>query len=107
MTKQQRIMKWEDKIKQIVQDYKYLSKRCQTATDVGTLNTYGHLNHAIWTMFNTMLDMVDHSGWISWYVFENDCGAKKMAAVNHGKLRKITTPRQLAKLIVEDENRQN
>jgi len=103
MTKKQRIDKWEVKIKQIVHDYKYLSKRCQAAEDAGALNAEGHLYHAIWAMFDSMLDMVDHSGWISWHVFENECGAKKMVGGVNGKVNKITTSRTLAKLIVESE----
>ena len=105
MTKQERINQWEVRIKKICYNYKYLTKRCRAACDAGTLNPEGHLYHAIWMAFDTMLDMVDEFEWISWYVFENDCGAKKMKAGYDGKLSKITTPRQLAKLIVEGENR--
>jgi hypothetical protein len=103
MTKKQRIDKWEEKIKQIVHDYKYLSKRCQAASDAGCLDPEGHLYHAIWAMFDNMLKMVDHSDWISWHVFENECGAKKMVGGVNGKVDKITTSRMLAKLIVESE----
>jgi len=105
MTKQERINEWEKKIEQIVSSYKNLSKRCDAADEAGTLNAEGNLFHAIWHLFDTMLRMVDQHDWISWYLFENDCGAKKMEAGHDGKLSKITTPRKLAELIVEDENR--
>lgn len=105
MTKQERINKWEVKIGKIVSDYKKLTASCDACFDAGVLDIDGNLYTAIWATFDTMLDMIDEFEWISWYVFENDCGAKKMQAGHDGKLSKITTPKQLAKLIVEDENR--
>jgi len=105
MTKQERINKWEVKIEKIVSDYKKLNASCDACFDAGVLDIDGNLYTAIWAIFDTMVDMVDEFEWIEWYVFENDCGAKKMQAGHDGKLSKITTPRQLAKLIVEGENR--
>ena len=107
MTKKERIDKWEEKIERIIKDYKNLTACCDACFDAGVLDADGNFYTAIWAMFDNMLDMVDRSGWISWYVFENDCGAKKMQAGHDGKLSEISTPRQLAQLIVEDENRQN
>jgi len=107
MTKQERINEWEKKIEQIASNYKNLSKRCDAADEAGTLNAEGNLFHAIWHSFDTMLRMIDQHDWISWYLFENDCGAKKMEAGHDNKLSKITTPKQLAKLIVESEDRYN
>ena len=107
MTNKERIDKWEEKIERIIKDYKNLTACCDACFDAGMLDVDGKLYTAIWAMFDNMLDMVHRSGWISWYVFENDCGAKKMEAGYDGKLSKIIKPRHLAKLIVEDENRQN
>jgi hypothetical protein len=52
-----------------------------------------------------MLKIIDQHDWISWYLFDNDCGKRKMEAGHDGKLSKISTPKQLAQLIVKDENR--
>jgi len=104
MTKQDRINKWEVKIGKIVLHYKKLTASCDACFDAGVLDVDGNLYTAIWTMFDNMLDMIDHNDWISWYVFENDCGVMKMEAGHNGKLSKITTPKQLAKLIVDGEN---
>ena len=103
MTKKQRIDEWEKKIKQIVSDYKKLTACCDAASDAGALDTEGRLYNVIWMTYDNMLKMVDYSDWISWYVFENECGAKKMVSGVNGKVNKITTPRMLAKLIVESE----
>jgi len=105
MTEEQRIKKWEKKIEQIISDYKTLSDCCDAANDAGVMNIDGKLFTAIWSAFDAMLKMVDQHDWISWYLFENDCGAKKMEAGHDDVLNEITTPRKLAELIVQDENR--
>jgi 23S rRNA pseudoU1915 N3-methylase RlmH len=105
MTKQERINQWEKKIKQIVGNYKRLSAACDEANEAGCLDTDGKLHTAIWLSFDLMMVHIDQQEWLEWYIYDNDCGSKKMEAGYDSKLSKITTPRQLAKLIVEDENR--
>lgn len=44
----------------------------------------------------------DNGDWLRWFVFENACGRKGMEAGSaNGKLRKIKTASQLARLIEE------
>jgi hypothetical protein len=105
MTKEQRINEWEKKIQQIVSDYKMLNDCCDAAIVFGAMNIDGKLFTAIWSAFDTMLKIIDQHDWISWYLFDNDCGKRKMEAGHDGKLSKISTPKQLAQLIVKDENR--
>jgi hypothetical protein len=108
MTKKERINEWEEKIKRIVKDYKNLTACCDACFDAGVLDINGNLYTAIWKTHDGLLDMIiDKFDWISWYLYENECGAKKMEAGHDGKLSKITTPKQLAKLIVESEERYN
>jgi hypothetical protein len=105
MTKQERINEWEKKIERIVKDYKNLTVCCDACFDAGVLDIDGNLYTAIWKTHDGLLDMIDKFDWISWYIYDNDCGANKMEAGYDCKLSKITTPRQLAKLIVKGENR--
>jgi len=107
MTKQERINEWEDKIKRIVKDYKNLTACCNACFDAGVLDIDGNFYSAIWKTHDGLLEMIDKFDWLSWYLYENDCGAKKMEAGHDNKLSKITTPKQLAKLIVESEERYN
>jgi len=107
MTKQERINKWEKKIEKIASDYKHLTSCCDSASDAGVLNTDGKLFDAIWKAHDGLISIIDEFDWINWYLYENNCGAEKMQAGHDGKLSKIITPRQLAQLIIEDENRQN
>ena len=105
MTAQKRIDEWEDKIKRVVKDYQHLTSCCDAANDAGALNTDGKLFDAIWKTHDGLLTMIDEFDWFEWYIYENECGAREMEAYLGGKLSKITTPKQLAQLIVEDENR--
>ena len=105
MKKSERINQWEQKIKKIVSDYKRLNDCCDAAYDTGTLSVDGKLYTAIWTTHDALLGLIDEFEWISWYVYENDCGEKKMEAGYDDKVSQISTPRQLAKLIVENEDR--
>jgi hypothetical protein len=107
MTKQERINEWEKKIKRIVKDYKNLTACCDACFDAGVLDIDGNLYNAIFKTHDSLLEMIDKFNWISWYLYENNCGAEKMQAGYDDKLSKITTPKQLAKLIVESEDRYN
>jgi hypothetical protein len=105
MTKQKRIDEWEAKIERIVKDYKNLTACCDAASDAGVLNTDGKLFDAICKAHDGLLTIIDEFDWITWYLYENECGAREMESGYDGELSKITTPRQLAQLIVESENR--
>lgn len=107
MTNKKRIDEWEKKIEQIVKDYKNLTDCCDACFDAGVLDIDGNLYTAIWKTYDGLIDMIDKFGWIEWYLYENNCGAEKMEAGHNGKVSKIITPKQLAKLILENENRQN
>lgn len=102
MTKAQKTTLWESKINRIVKAYKRLDEACDKADECGTLATSGKLFEAIWNAFEEMLRMIDHEGWIAWYIYDNDCGAKGYTASNGKKKTKpINKSRDLAKLIVE------
>lgn len=105
MDKEQRINEWDEKIKKIVSTYNNLNEKCSAAENAGTLDPEGKLFIAIWAVFDEMLSIIDQRDWISWYVFDNDCGAKRMEAGHGDVLSEITTPKKLARLIVETEDR--
>jgi hypothetical protein len=105
MNKQERIKQWTAKIDKIVGNYKDLSAACDVAHDAGCLDADGKLFTAIWVTFDVLMDHIDQQEWLEWYIYDNDCGAEKKEA-GYGKLvRRIKTARDLAKLIVEDEDR--
>jgi len=107
MNKQERVEEWEEKIKKIISNYNNLNEKCSAAEDAGTLDIEGNLFNSIWSTFDAMLEIIDPHDWISWYIFDNDCGASKMEAGHGDVLNEITTPRKLAELIVEAEDRYN
>ena len=72
---------------------------------VGAIDVNGELWESIWTAHEDMLEIIDTDGWIHWYIYENDCGKRKMKAGYDNNLRIIDTPKKLAKLIDEGEKR--
>ena len=105
MNKKERIKRWAYKIDKIVGAYKQLSAVCNEASAIGCLDMDGKLDTSIWMMFDVMLDQLDQSDWLGWYIYDNDCGAAKMEAGYDGVVTAIKNSRDLAKLIVEDEDR--
>lgn len=105
MTSKQKIAHWEKTIVSIVGHYKRLDAACDAAAKAGGLDLLGPLNDAIWEGFSGMLALIDASDWISWFIYENDCGKRAFEAGYDGKTRPIRTARQLAKLITKHENK--
>lgn len=105
MNKQERIKQWTAKIDKIVGNYKQITAVCDEARAIGCLDMDGKLYSSIWMMFDVMLDQLDQSDWLGWYIYENDCGAAKMEAGYDGVVTAIKNSRGLAKLIVEGEDR--
>ena len=105
MNKQERIKKWTAKIDKIVGAYKNLSAACADAHHAGCLDVDGKLQTAIWKSFDVLMDHIDQQEWLEWYIYDNDCGAAEREAGFDEVVNTIKTSRDLAKLIVEDEDR--
>ena len=99
LTNSEAIEAWEIKITSLVEDYKQLTACCDAAYDAGALDPEGKLCTAIWNTYDNMLKHIDVDGWISWYIFDNDCGAKEMEAGCDDVINAIKTPLDLARLL--------
>jgi hypothetical protein len=106
-TNSESIEAWEIKITSLVKDYKQLTACCDAASDAGALDTEGKLYTAIWIAYDNMLQHIDVAGWISWYIFDNDCGAKEMEAGYGDEINTIKTPLDVARLIVIEKDKSN
>lgn len=105
MSKKEQIQEWTARISAIVEAKRNLDKACNAAIDAGTMDINGPLFNAVWTSFESMIDLVDFEGWIQWFVYDNECGKKGMeASGGRSPTRPIRTPAQLARLIVEAQN---
>ena len=105
MTRIKKINLWESIVNGIVTDYRRLDNACDAALKAGAMDPSGPLHDAIWRTFSGMLERIDVDDWITWFIYENECGKKAMEAKGCGKrgLTPIKTPRHLARLIVESE----
>lgn len=98
-------MKTLQKVKTVISGYQRLSAACDKYRSIGAMEIGGLLDNAIWKTYQDMLEIIDPHGWIGWYIYENDCGKRKMKAGYDSSLRVIDTPKKLAKLIEEGEKR--
>ena len=105
MNKKQRILYWTVIIKATVADLEALDKACFKAIEAGAMDAGGPLYTAIWTAFDGLLKHLDKSGWLSWFIYDNDYGKAGRAAKvgERMKFKPIRTPMQLAELITEYE----
>jgi hypothetical protein len=106
-TNSESIEAWEIKITSLVKDYKQLTACCDAASIAGALDANGKLYTAIWSTYDNMLQHIDVAGWISWYIFDNDCGAKEMEAGYGDEINTIKTPLDVARLIVIEKDKSN
>jgi hypothetical protein len=104
-TNSESIEAWEIKITSLVKDYKQLTACCDAASIAGALDANGKLYTAIWNTYDNMLQHIDVADWISWYIFDNDCGTKELKAGYDDEINTIKTPLDLARLIVADQNK--
>ena len=105
MKRTEQIDRWQKIVECIVADYKRIDHAQDAAMKAGCFDPNGQLCSAMSLAWDGMLDRVDVDGWIAWFIYENECGKKKLAAKGCGKRgkRPIKTARQLATLIVESE----
>ena len=95
---------WIKVVDTLINEYKSLYKACEAANKSGTLDPNGPLFEAIWSSFESFLNILDQEGWISWYIYDNECGKKKLkASYGKKKLVRIDSNLKLIDLIVETE----
>lgn len=105
MKNTKRIDHWQRIIDNVLAVYERLDKSCNAAIEIGAMNSDGPLYDAIWSGFSRLLKHIDHEGWISWHIWDNDCGKNSFIAKCSGMRQavKIKTARDLAKLIAKSE----
>jgi len=106
MNRTERIQRLTEIVSGIVADFQRLDAACDAAIKAGAMDPCGPLYDAIWRAWGCLLERIDEDGWISWFIYENDCGKKAKEAKGCGKrgMTPIRTARQLARLIVESED---
>lgn len=100
ITTKEEIREAVSQIKKITSLYKNLSSYCDAAVDLGVLEVDGPFFNAIWETFEGMLDIFDVDGWISWYIYDNDCGGGERVVVIDGEERSIKSEEDLVSLIL-------
>ena len=103
MKRTEQIDRWQNIVEGIVADFKRLDHAQDAAMKAGCFDPNGPLCEAMSKAWDNLLSRVDVDGWIAWFIYENDCGKKKLKAGPESGYRTIKTTRHLAVLIVESE----
>ena len=102
MNKKEQTKEWKRKIDECVKVYKSLDELYEKMKFIGIMHIEGSIFQTIFHSFETMLDLVDYNGWISWHIYDNYCGDSEREDKINGKKTKIRTSQQLAKVIVDE-----
>ena len=84
----------------IINHYKKLSAACDKATEAGCLHSDGPLFDAIWRTWGMWVDTTEHACLIDWYVYDNDCGRRRLTMNVDGVDYVIGNVKQLYKIMV-------
>lgn len=98
-----------EQLDKIVFLYQNLDSAFDAAHQIGFLEIEGSFSNAVWAAFEGMLSIIEKqldTDWISWYIFDNQCGEKDLRATNGPvkSLKEIKTTKDLAQLILEDKD---
>lgn len=103
-------MNKKDLVKQLdktVLNYKNLDLVFDQANDLGIFPSEGHFFDTVWKSFEGLIEVIEKqldTDWISWYIFDNQCGEKELRGQT-GSMKKpktIKNTKELAQLILED-----
>jgi len=89
----------------VVQRYTELSTQCDALNAILKMDYESPLMRSIWMMFECYAASAsaligDNHEWLSWYIWDNQCGKKELcASLGTKKLRPVRTVKDLVKLI--------
>lgn len=91
-------------IKRVVEACRNLNRLYDRVDAVMGVNCEKPLFKVAYDVFERYLESVsvilgDDAGWLSWYIWDNECGRRGLEASLNGKMVKITTPRLLLRVI--------
>ena len=84
----------------IINRYKKLSAACDKATEAGCLDSSGPLFDAIWRAWSEWVSTSEHADLIDWYVYDNDCGKRKLTINVDGIEHVVGNVKQLHKVMI-------
>ena len=97
------IDEWTRLLADLTARYQRLDAAMDAAIAAGCLDIEGELHNAAYNVLDGWIKQLgDESGaeWVSWWIYDNECGKKGLVAGYDGKCRPIRTVKQMARLIV-------
>ena len=91
-----------EQIDDIVTAYIELKDVFEAAEKIGCIDINGKLFEKAWRLYDRTAKPFDSDGWIDWYIWDNDCGAKGHECTIKGKTINVTNTTQLAEIMNSD-----
>lgn len=90
-------------LQRILEHRKKVEKIFKDAEKVGIIDINGPLFNTVWHAIESVTSIVDQHGWIEWFVYENEYGARELEATVNNKTFKVKSAKDLLALIKESE----
>jgi hypothetical protein len=90
-------------LQNIIEHRKKVEKIFRDAEKVGVIDINGPLFNTVWHAIESITSIVDPYGWIEWYIYENEYGAREYKATVNDKTFKVKSAKDLLALIKESE----
>ena len=97
-------------VKKVIEAQKSVSEAFDKLEEVLGVRSDSEFFNTYWKAIELCIEAVsiavgDEQDWISWYIYDNEYGKKKMKAGYDGKLKKIGAIKDLVKLIEEGKKK--
>lgn len=90
-------------LQRILEHRRKVAKIFEDAEKVGVIDINGPLFNTVWHAIESVTSIVDPHGWIEWFVYENEYGARELEATVNDKTFKVKSAKDLLALIKESE----
>lgn len=90
-------------LQRILEHRRKVAKIFEDAEKVGVIDINGPLFNTVWHAIESVTCIVDPYGWIEWFVYENEYGARELEATVNNKTFKVKSAKDLLALIKESE----
>lgn len=97
-------------IESLIESYRAMSASADSMLKLLGITADCDALNPFWKAFDKYVEVVsnlvgDSSDWLTWYIWDNKCGERQMAAGYGGKLKPIKTVKDLVRLIEKGQTK--
>jgi len=89
-------------LSKLLKAYKSIHNQTDKAAEIGLLDIGGKFHEAIFESIETIIKVIDPDLWITWYIYDTECGKKcNHAWDSDGKEYVITNDKEFVKMFMD------